>query len=375
MATLIFVQSTQSAIDNMPINFGKLYYATDTKKTYYDNVNNARVTLTNVIYKSNYSELTQLTITRPRNSLFVLTSTKEFYIFDHNNTWKKVTDSYEIPSYLMPSDELTPVTLIYNGESAAPRTLLKCVYNSNGESLEDLVNFKDASTTQRGVVLLYDGYDSQDTNTAPTSNALNKLYKLITTPDSGYKSPDADKLDGLDSTRFLQYGDTNNKAGYFDKSNTNPTGTTRLNYSGYFYATRVYNAVYNDYAELFEKNPNEQFEAGDVIVKDLESDKYTKSTKAYDKTVVGVLSNEFGHLLGGNGNEDDELNFIPIGMAGRVHVKVVGKVQIGDLLVSSDIPGVAMKSDQFIPGTIIGKCLESKNTDDIGMVRMLIMNS
>ena len=48
----------------------------------------------------------------------------------------------------MPSDELTPVTLIYNGESAAPRTLLKCVYNSNGESLEDLVNFKDASTTQ-----------------------------------------------------------------------------------------------------------------------------------------------------------------------------------------------------------------------------------
>ena len=32
MATLTFVQSTQSAIDNMPINFGKLYYATDLKK-------------------------------------------------------------------------------------------------------------------------------------------------------------------------------------------------------------------------------------------------------------------------------------------------------------------------------------------------------
>lgn len=54
---------------------------------------------------------------------------------------------------------------------------------------------------------------------------------------------------------------------------------------------------------------------------------------------------------------------------GRVRVKVDasrGAIQIGDLLVTSDVPGVAMKSEpvefagrkMHMPGTIIGKELE-----------------
>ena len=41
-------------------------------------------------------------------------------------------------------------------------------------------------------------------------------------------------------------------AGYFYTGTVDPTNTDRLNYDGYFYATRVYNAVYNDYADFID---------------------------------------------------------------------------------------------------------------------------
>src|SRR3712207_6988787 len=38
--------------------------------------------------------------------------------------------------------------------------------------------------------------------------------------------------------------------------------------------------------------------------------------------------------------------YIPIGLSGRVSVKAIGKINKGDLLVSSDIAGVAMKRSE-----------------------------
>lgn len=151
-----------------------------------------------------------------------------------------------------------------------------------------------------------------------------------------------------------------------------PTGSTRLNYNGHLYATRVYNAVFNDYAEYFEKGQNA--EPGDVVMCDEDGDKYVKSNSEYSKLVVGVYSDTYGHLLGGNGNDDDEENFMPIGLSGRVNVKVVGEVKKGDLLVSSHIPGVAMRAEQHIPGTIIGKALQNHIGTNVDRINMLICN-
>ena len=125
---------------------------------------------------------------------------------------------------------------------------------------------------------------------------------------------------------------------------TAPTfaGTQRLNYNGYLYASRVYNAYYNDYAEFFEKG--EELEPGDVICKNQMKNKYIKSYNQYDKQVVGVYSDSYGHCLGGTGADNEE-NFIPVGLAGRVDVKVCGLVQEGDLLVSSRFPGIGYECD------------------------------
>ena len=155
--------------------------------------------------------------------------------------------------------------------------------------------------------------------------------------------------------------------------NDPPTETTRLNYNGYFYATKVFNAVYNDYAEYFEKGSN-NLEPGDVLEVN-DDGKYVKSSSENSKRVVGVYSDTFGHLLGGNGDGNDVKDFVPVGLAGRVNVKVVGDIEPGDLLVSSSIPGVAMKKNAFsFTGTVIGKALEFHNGDSVDRIKMLIMN-
>lgn len=162
-------------------------------------------------------------------------------------------------------------------------------------------------------------------------------------------------------------------AGQFDTTGYAPTAVNRINFNGYFYATRVYNAVYNDLAEYFKRGENEILSYGDIIISKGDGT-FGRSTHPYQKSVIGVYSDTFGQCLGGNGTKKDEIEFISVGIAGRVNVKVIGKVEVGDLLTSSDIPGVAMKAEEIIPGTIIGKVLENKNEDGIKRISMLIMN-
>ena len=139
--------------------------------------------------------------------------------------------------------------------------------------------------------------------------------------------------------------------------------------------TKVYNAVYNDYAEWFErKDLDEYMEPGDILIWDKTG--VTKSTKPGDKRVVGVFSDNYGHIIGGEQLDDMENNIIkyaPIGLAGRLDVKVIGPIEEGDLIMSSDIPGVGMRSDNEKLSTIIGKALEDYDgKDGIKRIKVLI---
>lgn len=105
--------------------------------------------------------------------------------------------------------------------------------------------------------------------------------------------------------------------------------------------------------------------SGTVVILDTEyNNQVTASTHAYDTKVAGVVSEMPGLLLGIAGE-----NKVKVATTGRVKVKVdatKGAIKVGDLLVTSDKPGVAMRSEpieiqgRFLhsPGTIIGKALE-----------------
>ena len=69
-------------------------------------------------------------------------------------------------------------------------------------------------------------------------------------------------------------------------------------------------------------------------------------------------------------------HFALVAMAGRVPVKVdaaYGAIQIGDLLVASATPGMAMRADNPAAGTVVGKALESFASGQ-GTIMMMVLN-
>jgi len=139
--------------------------------------------------------------------------------------------------------------------------------------------------------------------------------------------------------------------------------TVALDVHGDIQASGVINAKYQDVAEWVPSS--EQLATGTVVVLDsTKSNQVTSSSVSYDTRVAGVVSEQPGIALG----EKSE-NKVLVATTGRVRVKVdasKGAIHIGDLLVTSDVPGLAMKSEPMMiggrqlhaPGTLIGKALE-----------------
>ena len=133
---------------------------------------------------------------------------------------------------------------------------------------------------------------------------------------------------------------------------------------------RVHNAVYNDLAEYMDVKGSQVLLPGDVLVETGQG--LSTTITENDKRVVGVYSDTYGFCLG-KSNVDNKTTAIPIGMAGKVKVKVQGAVEVGDLITTSDIPGYGKAVKEYINGTVIGKALESKEKKENKRVWMLIM--
>ena len=123
------------------------------------------------------------------------------------------------------------------------------------------------------------------------------------------------------------------------------------------------NAKYQDLAEWVDSS--QELAPGTVVVLDsAKSNHVIASTQSYDGRVAGVISLKPGVALGEAGE-----GRVLVATTGRVKIKVDannGPINIGDLLVTSDKEGVAMKSVPVEiggvrihrPGTLIGKALE-----------------
>jgi hypothetical protein len=123
-------------------------------------------------------------------------------------------------------------------------------------------------------------------------------------------------------------------------------------------------AKYQDVAEWVQAR--QLLAAGTVVSLDgTLTNAVAASRRAYDTHVAGVVSTQPGVILGEGGP-----GRVLVSTTGRLRVKVDASrypIRIGDLLVSSNKPGVAMRSKPIRiggklihrPGTIIGKALEA----------------
>jgi hypothetical protein len=141
------------------------------------------------------------------------------------------------------------------------------------------------------------------------------------------------------------------------------TPTAELEVVGTLKATVAVGAVYQDLAEWVPASMD--MTPGTVVVVSAERNNEVKpSFTSYDTAVAGVVSKQPGIILG-EGSATKEM----IATSGRVKVHVTasnGPIRVGDLLATSDKPGVAMKSQPLDlagtkihrPGTLVGKALE-----------------
>ncbi|MEO8218335.1 MAG: hypothetical protein ABI718_14740 [Acidobacteriota bacterium] len=146
-----------------------------------------------------------------------------------------------------------------------------------------------------------------------------------------------------------------------DRVTITTAGAITLN--GNVTVTGTINAKYQDLAEWVPSS--EALEDGNVVVLDTrQSNQVRSSRSAYDTAVAGVVSATPGIVLGEGGE-----GRYKIATTGRVRIRVDASrnpIGIGDLLVTSSVPGVAMKSEavnvagvkMHRPGTIVAKALE-----------------
>lgn len=152
--------------------------------------------------------------------------------------------------------------------------------------------------------------------------------------------------------------------------------TGNITATGNITGEKVFNAVYNDYAEFFPRG--EDTEPGDIIAlsTDNSDEVYVKAT-SHSKVIVGVQSSEYAQVIGGERPPDKEdfvtwnlLKYIPVALAGRVHVKVKGSVKKGDYILPSDEPGIGRagrKGDKAV-----GRALNAFNGVGIGLIKILV---
>ncbi|HEV7428467.1 MAG TPA: hypothetical protein VGQ46_19080 [Thermoanaerobaculia bacterium] len=137
-----------------------------------------------------------------------------------------------------------------------------------------------------------------------------------------------------------------------------------LDVNGTIHATQVIGATYQDVAEWVPAT-SKMSPGTVVVVQRGATNTVTPSAAAYATSVAGVVSEKPGVILG---ESSDSKAMIATTGRVRVHVDASsGSIEAGDLLVTSNKLGMAMKSQPVDlggiklhrPGTLIGKALES----------------
>ena len=140
------------------------------------------------------------------------------------------------------------------------------------------------------------------------------------------------------------------------------TGLTLV--QGQFYG-RASSASYADLAEYYTSD--EEYSPGTVLMIGGTAE-VTAANLVGTTLVVGVVSENPAYLM----NDNCASLRVAVALVGRVPCKVIGDIRKGDLLIASDISGVAISSAGPNSGSIIGKALQSYNSTEVGNIEIIV---
>ena len=127
-------------------------------------------------------------------------------------------------------------------------------------------------------------------------------------------------------------------------------------------------AQYADVAEIYQSDIRY---ASGTVVEFGGGKEVTISRTSHSPRIAGIVSTNPAYLMNAGQANDTS---IQLALIGRVPCQVTGQIRKGDQLVSSDTPGVAQAMDitQYQPGCVIGKALENHESNDIGVIEVVV---
>jgi len=215
-------------------------------------------------------------------------------------------------------------------------------------------NFTDISCTNSGSFL---------TGNVTNNFTVGGITTLNGNLQVGNAASDTASFTAHINSNFIPYAATD-PAGYITSHNLG-SSTRKWNtvYAATFAGTAT-SAQYADLAEMYSADTN--YPPGTVMMFGGENE-VTAAVGLGTTKVIGVVSTDPAYLM----NSKLE-GGTAIALKGRVPCLVVGKVDKGDMLIASDIAGVATVTKEFIGGAIIGKAIESSNDEDIKMIEVAV---
>ena len=155
-------------------------------------------------------------------------------------------------------------------------------------------------------------------------------------------------------------------------ANTGSTIVFRDGSGNFSAGTITATATTAQYADLAEKYLADNTYQPGTVLQFGGQNEVTETKKPNSVAIAGVVSTNPAHLM----NSELYGEFVvELALLGRVPCNVVGKVNKGDLLVSSDVPGYACayKEDNNPPaGSVIGKSIEEKHDTEQGIIEVLV---
>jgi hypothetical protein len=128
------------------------------------------------------------------------------------------------------------------------------------------------------------------------------------------------------------------------------------------YGTAVH-ALYADVAERY--TTDYKYPPGTVVSFGTTTE-VTASKTANDTKVAGVVSTNPAYSMNAG------IDGVDVALLGRVPCQVTGTVNRGDMMVTSNTPGVAMANNNAPLGAVIGKALGNHTGDVVGIIEVVV---
>lgn len=241
------------------------------------------------------------------------------------------------------------------------------------------INTGDDYTTNandwRNIVAFNDGTGFEQADIVDTSGIKHRCIKMfVKNVLVGILSSDGDFVPAVgEGLQAFCGGNTDGTDADLGEGDYNHTGTIgkglNLNASSDFKIRGVaVEAEFADVAEIYVGDAS--YEPGTLVALG-GAEEVTQTTLTADTNVFGIVSTRPAYLM--NAKRKKDKNALPIAVAGRIPVKVVGAVKRGDRLVSSDIPGVAKAATGDEPAwSIVGRSLGNFTGSGVGKVEATV---